>query len=101
MSLNTKKIITKKVYHSLLKPAAVALVRMRHVIDEIDEIMPEAMLGKVQQRRDGFKKMREIRNLADSGLKSFKATDPWYRDNVNKFRSKKKAKDDSESKSEQ
>ena len=96
MRINPKKVITKKVYTSMLKPAALAITRMRTIMDEVEELLPEAMVGKVHERREGMRKMREIRNLADAGLKSFKHTDPWYRENVRKFREKNIGKNKSD-----
>lgn len=83
-------VLTKKTFKKELAKAAVSISRIKELISDVEEIMDDAVSGKLEARRSGLKSMRQIEILAKSGRQAFKDTDPWYRKNVAKCRAKKK-----------
>lgn len=89
-------VLTKKTFKKELAKAAVSISRIKELVSDVEEIMDDAVSGKIYARRSGLKSMRQIELLAKSGKQAFKDTDPWYRQNVAKCRAKKKDQNTSE-----
>lgn len=86
-------VLTKKTFKKELAKAALSISRIKELVSDVEEIMDDAVSGKLEARRSGLKSMKQIEILAKSGRQAFKDTDPWYRQNVAKCRAKKKDQD--------